>query len=477
MALEQRVEYELTTLQSNDPIHTCIPFHERLSLTNSLARRLGVALQGNTYATDMWLNLCYLEAEAHLDEDSDSCALLFKFMRQSKSLTSVWFNSSEHTVDDSIVRRFYLAIAENTAIVELILSNTVHPAGFNLMMSLTKSLQILYLNQCKFDSSVPWEFVVDSLRENQTLKCLRFRGLGGTSEPDVVEQLVGASTTVEQLDLYYCLLSPNLLEPIVKCIKASKSLAKLSLCGGAFNIESMRLFQSIFKAKQDENWIRELHLRGQIDFGNQSAGDLMAEILTALPEDEPADAKAEKISFLEVLDVGMGRLIVSVCKALGANPKGIRLQCFRCGVLDNAGCISLVACLPDLVHLQRISIEDVGRDIAHGRKEKLLLGLQQNGSLLEVSIGQSFYLRSEDGEPFLSEIELSLIAAYCTRNENILDMVSNPRVAGSIMMEDATDVEIFPKVFRAATQVPRTAPTVLLTGLLVLGDSVGPKNG
>ena len=189
----------------------------------------------------------------------------------------------------------------------------------------------------------------------------------------------------------------------------SNSIVKLTLDGCSLDEEATRLFRDIFYST--ENKIRELHVHGLTVSGGLSAYEVMAEILAPPGDQKSNDSEAEKISLLEVLDLGrmQGNIgsAATIYEALGANPKGIRLQRFRdSSWFDAASSVALSACLPKLLYLKELSIFANG--VANDRKQQFLLGLATNGSLHHVSIRDPFN--------HYTVAEKSRIQRYCKGN-------------------------------------------------------------
>jgi hypothetical protein len=97
----------------------------------------------------------------------------------------------------------------------------------------------------------------------------------------------------------------------------------------------------------------------------------------------------------------------------------------------------------------------------------IMRSLRQNGSLYKFAIFPSWWFR---------EIELYQMRLYCQRNQSIPVMVANPLLGHGDDQDSSgkTDPSLFPKLFAAAKQSRRTAPTSLLVGLLALGDLLHP---
>lgn len=96
----------------------------------------------------------------------------------------------------------------------------------------------------------------------------------------------------------------------------------------------------------------------------------------------------------------------------------------------------------------------------------LLMAARQNGSLHNILV--------LDEPSLFGEYVWNRVQCYCERNRRIPLMVANPRLSDKEDGSGMTDQYLFPKLFGAAKQAHRTAPTSLLIGLLALGTVVGP---
>ena len=176
----------------------------------------------------------------------------------------------------------------------------------------------------------------------------------------------------------------------------------------------------------------------------------------------------EKITLLDLLDLsGSDNAdFALVCDALGANPTGIQLKQLCFGCMDRTGCDALIRCLPKLLSLKQLFIQSVVYGV---RSEHLLCALRQNGSLQDVTVGPV----DRTGEPLFDDRESRLVQSYCKRNEAIPTLVS--KVYNE---ENDRDLCLLPTLFRAAKQVPRTAPNSMLIALLTTAcDSLESKSG
>jgi hypothetical protein len=452
-------------------------------------------LQGNSHVSDLQLKICYLEEEEEEEQDgsesNDSIALLLKYMRESRALRKVTLFGRKHDTGTSlpiaILHRFFLAIAASHTIEDLFLDGLeLHPEGFGVLIKTTQSLKSLRVQQtCGFASVAARDNFAQAVSENQTLEhlhldqtfvepvllCLgshpRLRELllnfDDVMHPSQMEALAGflrACKTLTLLDLCGYQFDKDLFETFKNGIRSSTSLTKLAFRLCEFDEESTLLFQHILEPKKDSTTIRELKFGPDNTFHKLSTGSVVVNILT--PNQVGDDATdTGKITSLDLLDMTESDTtdLVLVCDALCANATGIRLQRFHVGSIDDTGCDALTRCLPQLLYLKQLSIESVA-SVVHGVNSRLLRALHQNGSLHDIHTGET------------------VLQCSCMRNETIPILVAKPRLNDDENEDsDETDLCLVPTLFGAAKQAPRTAPTVMLIGLLATRDAVGPKSG
>jgi hypothetical protein len=500
-AHERKVETMCASLQQNDSAVTTLFFSSAYPLTNQHALVLGESLQGNTHVSTLHLAIHHLVEEGG-DEENDSVAPLLKFMRESKALLKVRLNGNADDLDDallpvSIFRRFFLAIAENPSIDVLSLSGLTLPLeGFGVLLKTTQSLKFLELFMCGFVSVPARDDIAEALGENQTLERLEIQDdfvepvllhLGShprlrelklhwsederPSHVDALVYFLCSSTTLELLDLCGYQFDKNLFEPLLESIRSSRSLTKLTLRTCKFDEESTLLFEQILEPKEGLTCIRELSIGLNIKFHELSTGNMAVNILA--PNQVSDDgSKPGKITSLDLLDMrGSNNAdLTLVCDALGANPTAIQLQFLRFGNINTTGCDALIRSLPKLLYLKQLSVESVVPGVS---SENLLCALRENGSLLGADIGPVQYTE----RPLFNERESRLVQSYCKRNEVIPTLVAKPRLCHDGDNDDRTDLGLFPTLFAAAKQAPRTAPNHVLIGLLAARDSIGPSGG
>jgi hypothetical protein len=507
---------KVVDFQSQDNLRGYTPAVE---LTNANARRLGEDLHGNPHVTSITLNLSFFEEEA---ADSDSCALLLQFIRESTSLKDVDLRVVEYEgglgflMSRTIVQRLFFAIAESSTIRKLVLSGlVVDPMGFDTVMKSTKSLKKLTISTCDFGNVASREMVAEALGANMTLKslCIRtFPGDHSMVEPvllrigthpclrelhlcslgdrrqslgyvDSLAYFLHTSRTLEHLRLASYGFLKDTLKPVLEGIHSNELLTRLTIGNCNFDVESTSLFADILKPKIFKNTIRELHFKNNINFGGRPVGAVVASMLSPKQIDGDDGSKKDEIMALDVLSMTVSPFSIAslapVFKILGNKAASIQLHCFRYhyGRLDLAGCDALAASLPKLIYLKELSLLNVDARPLNGsqmRRERLLRALKQNWSLQDLQITLRLYPPVAHAPPFTDD-DLRRIKLYCKRNQTIPSLVANARLGDDD--DDKTSRYLFPKLFAAAKQAPSAAPNSMLSGLLALGDTVGRQYG
>lgn len=135
----ERFEVLCASLQRNNPEKTEL---DQYNLPDAYGRRLGHALEGNTYVSSMDLRLDNLLAA---NEGVDSAARLFRYISESVSmrkikLRNVWTPSRPEVVA-TLHRLALLAVAESSHIEELSLWKVTSPDAIALLLLTTQSLK------------------------------------------------------------------------------------------------------------------------------------------------------------------------------------------------------------------------------------------------------------------------------------------------------------------------------------------------
>jgi hypothetical protein len=311
---------------------------------------------------------------------------------------------------------------------------------------------------------------------------------------DALTYFLRASRTLEHISLgsfrFSNRLSKDILEPIVEAVQWNKSLTKLTIDDCEFDLESTILLHDILKPKNGKITIRELHLTGMSNnhFQQRAIGTVVTSILSPKHVDDDNGSKKDEIIKLDVLsmDEGLDGNLQSVFEILGNKATSIQLRCFRytSGWLDLAGCEALAVCLPKLIYLEEVTIHNgVDRALAGSPlfNDRLLRALKQNGSLQDVQISlrdQFFGLLGLRSTSLFTGNDLRRVQLYCKRNRRIPSMVVNARLDDDHENgDDRTERCLFPKLFGAAKQAPRTAPTLILMGLLCSATQWGTRMG
>jgi hypothetical protein len=145
-----------------------------------------------------------------------------------------------------------------------------------------------------------------------------------------------------------------------------------------FDEESTLLFQHILEPKKDSTCIRELSIGNYNTFHEISTGSVTVNILAPKQVDDN-ESETGTITSLDLLDLRdlCNNDFALVCDALSANPTGIQTRRLCLGRIGTADCDTMLRCLPKLLYVKQLSIEDVDYGASH---ENLLHALRQNGS-------------------------------------------------------------------------------------------------
>ena len=233
------------SLRVKDPSVTVVSrtdIRRTLPLTNQHARRLGKSLRGNPHVTELQLRICRLVEEENVDEDNDSIAHLLRFIRNSRALLKVClagetFYPDRPHVPPSILRRFFLALAENTAIKVLVLWYLrLQPGGFDVLMKKTQSLKTLFVESCHFASVVARDNMAEAVGENQSLERLEIK-IGSVDFIEPVLLRLGSHPRLRELRLqwFHYDQRPSHMEALACALRSSNTLELLELGGCAFN--------------------------------------------------------------------------------------------------------------------------------------------------------------------------------------------------------------------------------------------------
>lgn len=493
------------TVEKNDPAVTVVDLSALplLTFTNVEARRLGTALHGNSHVTFLSFNLSYLADFQGTDDDGDegddAIVPLLRFFSESSALKVVCMADYDCCASVTVLRRFFLAMAESSAIQELTLDCLdVHPEGLDTLLQTTRTLMKLTLHWCDWGANaVSHELVAAAMGANQTLECLvienssrvdlatpvlwslgphpRIRSVRvdcGTSLPsthlvDAMTYFTSTSKTLELFEMSEFCWNKSTLEAVVKGIQSNPQVTSVSFDSCIFALESTVVFRDL--------------LLGYRSVGvEQPAVDLMDDILQM----NPCSLTTLTIRSCHFHDAAS---VNEVAEAIGSSSSTAN-STLHSLTIENSDEVDLVE--PVLEHLgshfklRKLTL-NYGRHASVSRN--LLRAMRRNGSLHTVVLL---------GEPpnVVDEPTWKLVQCYCERNQCIPIVVANPR-----FQDDQNDVEavvgidvrlpnhenhrdrtyqyLFPTLFAAAMQAPRIAPNTLLVGLCALGDLVGPPIG
>jgi hypothetical protein len=165
-------------------------------------------------------------------------------------------------------------------------------------------------------------------------------------------------------------------------------------------------------------------------------------------------------------------------RALSANAARIRLPVLKLGLLEQAQVDVLTQYLPTCLHLQKLVVTMTSDARAPCR------ALYQNASLCRVEVwnGMSlvdtllderwympFYAMTKSA---LSAAESQMVQLGCARNQHLAKMLAAPKLEdhenGIDGAADLSKLALFPTLFDAARQTPRTTLNNILIGVLAI---------
>jgi hypothetical protein len=159
-------------------------------------------------------------------------------------------------------------------------------------------------------------------------------------------------------------------------------------------------------------------------------------------------------SSLQVLHLDGTRIdYVTFFALLSAYSARINLPCLKFGLLLDVEMNALMQYLATCLHLRELVVR-LEPESVHSRL--LCRALCQSASLYHVDVCYGRY--NSYGEPVLTASETRMVESACERNRHVPPMLATTDQAG---------LALFPSLFRAARQAPRTALNNLLIGLLV----------
>lgn len=184
--LRRNFEAKYAAVGNNDPAVTEVDCTGRILFEffgNGDAHLLGVSLQRNSHVKSIILALSTLEVEVGREGAVDSLSPLLNYLRQSQSMRKIELRGTttifSRPLSVTVLRRFLLAIAENSMIEELILFViNVRPEGFAELMRTTQSIYKLTITFCTFGMRISsLELVAHAIGTNRSIEILTIKNV------------------------------------------------------------------------------------------------------------------------------------------------------------------------------------------------------------------------------------------------------------------------------------------------------------
>jgi hypothetical protein len=187
-------------------------------------------------------------------------------------------------------------------------------------------------------------------------------------------------------------------------------------------------------------------------------------------------------SSLRVLDIDCALAADDVQQVLRMLTKNeCRLLSLTLSRLAEPLWLQVIQYLPQILRLRELILGCVGFWRKAGRRKVAILqAMHRNGSLHQLSFFTIHRQRRAfnfEGEPIRAGPTVCSIQSRVDRNNMAPRLLQNPYVAdiGTVHDNLHTPLHLVPSLCRVVTQMPRTASTMLLAGLLTCEDAVRPS--
>jgi hypothetical protein len=472
-------------LQRNDPEQTWLysPLH-----VQGYGIRLGNALVGNNHVERLTLSL---RPEDVNSPDSDnwgveSIALILQYLREGTAFREL--NVSRGALQ--YVRPCVAAIAQNPATTKLILDEQaeIPIAEVANLLRTSQSLKTIVM------SMVDSLELAEAFQVNQTLDFVTFMfdpdslprpnglilhhmvsnrppcaltisekyessGMDALSVDTAVATLVSRAVWLTELRLSGLSFHRSRMQLLMDGLLSNRSIGKFELLFCTFDDEAISLFDSLVTSTSNreafaESMIRELSV---MDGDDALSDDFAALFVLGFPclrltwqWQEPF---ASLGAFWNLLATNSSKVQLQV------------LQLREClGVTDE----DMNMCIPLLPTLRELRF-DVSRYYRNfdNKMTPFLQSMRKSSGLLHVAIAGRF-------PDFWSEAEARIVRASFQHNQDLLKLVSQPRVDREVHDGDEnTEITLYPSLFHAAEQSLRIAPNSIFAGLLALDEDIG----
>jgi hypothetical protein len=341
------------------------------------------------------------------------------------------------------------------------------------------------------------------------------------SHTEALAHAVRACRSLEVLSLwYYSFDDVILLRPLVDALTAARSnektssptsLRRLSLKSCRFDIDSSHLFSARVLSAHPPAF-QELQLFDMNNFEHYTGfshrpgyGKFLAAPMLSVPYPCPEalqpcsccgmdrlvtksagngsrfQARPVYLDYLNMPDVRDQRTFFALCHDLAGHStrQRIHIRRWSFGSIRREGAMILARCLPKMMYLKelRVALVDEQWVNSHYWQNLLLLAIQQNGSLDIVRLHTGPDIQRTRSF-FTSELHQRLVSSYGERNRRLPMLLASTQPPLD-STEDAPPVfgaaVLFPTLFGVAKQATEMSPTLLLMGLLAIGEMATPK--
>jgi hypothetical protein len=470
------------------------------------ARRLGEALQGNTYVSDLDIDLEKLIPSPKdvdpldISKVSTFVAPLIKYIRHGKAMRSVTLHSShsQKTTNAALEARFLAAVFGNRdAIRELTVSmflTATGPFRDGMRSTMLKKLDIC-LGPLSDYSDRDRASIQEAFRSSASLESLGLETYDAGMAEIVLSGLTnGLSTTRHPYRLSELKLSCRDIEgsacwvALSDFTHASAHLKHLQLDNIRFEAADMNAFLACLASPcylEDhetlDSFEQFMETRLEPGFGGTSLDSLvvtwdsLGEIwmgssfasIFCMRQDDSTGWYSTVGSSLHSLSVssvkhgdGAGFL-----KAMARNAHRVKLKTVKLSDLDSTNCRHLATWISKTTSLQELELDRVSD------ARRILASLRRNGTLRTISIPGT--------------MESRLAIGYSGRNRSVGELLENLTVDESDRVQSATNHDnpsklrergsksLYPTLLQCANQISATRTTTALSTLLNLSDSIG----
>jgi hypothetical protein len=467
--LSDRSEALYHKLRSNDPETTWVSVD---LLVHGCGPALGCALTNNTCVSRIVIDSGRLLLPC--DNDITILAPFVEYLRNSPSLHDVALYETDQLglVRSSLTSLIFAAITQNPKVFSLELYQLVSPLeGFIQFLGTTTSLKKLLV-----EHSVPLnqaQLFVDALNAVQTLEELelyedqqtvdfiltqigprhRLRTLDVTCSSQGLSKLLRTTTVLQELNVIRQVFQEEEMTLLLAALASNHSVTKLHLKACSMYGAAGSLFSRFVRhdCNQGSNNIREVNVslcNYDCDEANPML-QLVSSPLDVLSIDEP---------------YGQGTSWLKQCfEELTSDPTLGKTQCWKVFIDRSTEIDAMIKYLPTTTTLRKFVVSGDKLEIA--RTAKFRRALRENGSLNSLTVEHRAGCSFDDAL-------LVTLQRYCQRNQALPELLISP--LNSEHSPSSRNLILFPSLFCVARQAPRTAPNMLLMGLLAAGsDSIG----